>query len=75
MSPKDGIHITLVPLADAVAWPVRVRRLLKYALRVCRLRCVLAEQLLDGPANAQGAAGRIEQGNGTPGPPYGEEGS
>jgi hypothetical protein len=34
------------PATDAVH---RLRRMLKYALRVCRLRCVSAREVLDRP--------------------------
>jgi hypothetical protein len=75
MSHKDEVHIVLVPLADSVPWPHRVRRLLKFALRTCRLRCVLAEKLPDGHRSSQGTAGRVEQAKGTSGPPAGKDSS
>ena len=41
----DEVHLVFRPLRDAVPWPSRVRRLLKYALRSCNLRCVKVERL------------------------------
>lgn len=41
----DEVRLILRPLPGGVAWPHRVRMLLKYALRVCGMRCVRVEQL------------------------------
>lgn len=35
---------------------IRVRRLLKLALRVCRLRCIRIEEVAAGPKDAKTAA-------------------
>ena len=53
--PADGeppllYRVTLRAMPDAVPVPARVRRLLTYALRVCRLRCVSIEGLPAPPA-------------------------
>lgn len=48
---SDEVVLRFRPLRDNVAWPARVRRLLKYALRACRLRCIRVEGL---PADESG---------------------
>jgi hypothetical protein len=40
MSDRPTITIVLEPLPDTVAWPIRVRALLKTALRRLRLKCL-----------------------------------
>jgi hypothetical protein len=48
--PQDREHvvITFAPMRHAVPVVVRVRRLLKFALRGCGLRCVSVDQLPTG---------------------------
>lgn len=71
-----GAEVRLVfrPLADTVPWPHRVRRLLKFALRFCNLRCVRLENLPPQPADAvpgsaPGASGTVETANPSPSTP------
>ena len=46
MSDKpDEVVLRFRSLPDSVPWPERVRQLLKYALRACRLRCIKVEGL------------------------------
>jgi hypothetical protein len=45
VSNRDEIILRFRPLRDSVPWPHRVRRLLKYALRACNLRCEGIEHL------------------------------
>jgi hypothetical protein len=52
MKPDDDWRLTFRPLVDSVPVAVRVRQLLKYAWRVCRLHCVAVE----GPAEEAGEA-------------------
>lgn len=48
--PDDEVVLRFRPLRDSMPWPQRVRRLLKYALRACKLRCERVEGLPeDGP--------------------------
>jgi hypothetical protein len=44
---KTGHRFTLVldELDDAAPWPVRLRAVLKFALRSCRFRCVSIKEL------------------------------
>jgi hypothetical protein len=42
---QSEIRLVFQPLRDAVPWSNRVRRLLKYALRACGLKCVRVEEL------------------------------
>lgn len=47
--PRVRIHIILEPLPDGVPWNLRVRRLLKYALRCLRLKNVHHKLLIAPP--------------------------
>jgi hypothetical protein len=49
------VRLTFVALRDDVAFAIRLRSLLKYALRSCRLRCRVVE---DVPPWKDDAAGR-----------------
>ncbi|MHB1422132.1 MAG: hypothetical protein ACYC3I_02825 [Gemmataceae bacterium] len=64
---NDEVVLRFRPLRDAVAWPHRVRRLLKYALRVCNLRCIRVEGLppLEEPAQTEDekSSANVEQGS------------
>lgn len=51
--PDDEVVLHFRPLADNVPWPHRVRRLLKYALRVCNLRC---ERIVNLPKDGSPAS-------------------
>ncbi len=42
---KDEVILRFRPLRDAVPLPNRVRQLLKYALRTCKLKCERVEAL------------------------------
>jgi hypothetical protein len=56
MSDGEKVRLVFRPLRDAVPWPARVRRLLKYALRACNLRCTCIEELpADGAPRSVGA--------------------
>ncbi len=52
MTPSESepdVRLTLRPLPDEVPTDIRLRRLLKYALRALGLRCVKIEDLERGP--------------------------
>jgi hypothetical protein len=58
----DGYVLVLVPLPDSVPAAVRVRRLLKAALRGYRLKCVLIRDPKAEELAATAAAGSLRAG-------------
>jgi hypothetical protein len=54
MSTDDNqVRLIFRPLRDSVPWPSRVRRLLRYALRACKLRCERVEGLPEIDSNRE----------------------
>jgi hypothetical protein len=59
----DLVFVTLQPLPDSIAPEIRIRQLLKYALRAQRLRCV---SIRLGPAREQTSAAGPQHGGQLP---------
>ena len=53
--PDPDYRLTLRPLPSSIAPAIRLRALLKYALRACRLRCVHVEELPADSGATRGA--------------------
>jgi hypothetical protein len=54
------LELRPLPLADNAPLPIRLRCLLKYALRVCGLRCTSVEKIQAPQALGQGGSGEAE---------------
>jgi hypothetical protein len=50
------VALVFRPLPDDVPAGVRFRRLLRFALRTCKLRCIRLEELTDGPRDNEPVA-------------------
>jgi hypothetical protein len=57
---EDLVKLTFRPLADDVPVAIRLRQLLKHALRALRLRCVCVEDVDSPKAGAAGQSGTGE---------------